>query len=169
MGSQTLHREFQSARATFSNCRKYRYTLSRTWDAGLPTACWLLLNPSTADEQKLDPTLRRCVGFSRAWGFGSMVVANLFAIRSPYPRHVYAAADPVGPQNDAHIRRLTRAAGKVIVGWGVHGAHGGRNEKIVRLLIKWNVEPWCLGLTEQGHPRHPLYVEGSTELIRFEA
>ena len=167
MGSQTLHQEFLAATATFSNCRKYRYTLSRTWDPHLPTACWILLNPSTADEQKLDPTLRRCVGFSRAWGYGTMQVANIFALRSPYPQIVYTAEDPVGPKNDANIRRLLQKAGKVIVGWGVHGALNRRDERIIRLLSKCNVEPWCLGLTKQGQPRHPLYVGGATKLVRF--
>ena len=103
-----LYKEFRSATATFSPCRKYRYTLGRIWNEKAPTACWILLNPSTADERQLDPTLRRCVGFSRAWGFGSMVVVNIFAFRSPYPSNMYAALDPVGPKNDQHIRRMAK-------------------------------------------------------------
>ncbi len=167
MGGQTLHSEFQSAHATFSRCRIYRYTLSRTWDSAAPAACWILLNPSTADERQLDPTLRRCVGFSRRWGFGTMLIVNLFAFRSPYPRKVYAAGDPVGPDNDVHIRRQIRKAKRVIVGWGVHGRLGDRDQQVLKLLTKWNVEAWCLGKTKDSHPKHPLYVASATKLVRF--
>ncbi|CAN5411650.1 hypothetical protein BH10PLA2_BH10PLA2_30310 [soil metagenome] len=140
MKGHPLHREFLTSTATFSKCRKYRYTLSRTWDRKLPAACWILLNPSTADERVLDPTLRRCLGFSRDWGFGTMWIANAFAFRSPYPRHVYAADDPIGPRNDAHIRRLAKKAGRVIVGWGVHGALQNRSASVIDLLTRCNVE-----------------------------
>jgi hypothetical protein len=168
MAGPTLYREFRTSAATFSPCRKYRYTLTRIWDVRAPVACWLLLNPSTADERKLDPTLRRCFGFSRSWGFGGMLVANIFAFRSPHPGKVYAASDPIGPQNDQHIRRLVRKADKVIVGWGVHGQLGGRADSVRALLSRCQIEAWCLGRTKDSHPKHPLYVASSTELVRFE-
>jgi hypothetical protein len=161
------HPEFSLSKATFSPCRTYRYTLARTWNASAPTLCWILLNPSTADERKLDPTLRRCLGFSRAWGFGSMVVVNLFALRSPYPRKVYAARDPIGPKNDMHIRRAAGTASQVIVGWGVHGKLCGRDAAVLKLLAEHKVRVWCLGMTKDCHPKHPLYVAASTDLVHF--
>jgi hypothetical protein len=161
------YNEFLCSSATFSPCRTYRYTLGRIWREQAPTACWILLNPSTADERQLDPTLRRCVGFSRAWGFGSMVVVNLFAYRSPYPSKVYAAADPVGPKNDQYIRRMVRRADKVIVGWGVHGKLLRRQETVVGLLQRCGVEVWCLGTTKASHPKHPLYGAAATKLVNY--
>lgn len=162
-----LYNEFRTSTATFSPCRTYRYTLTRVWNKRAPVACWILLNPSTADERQLDPTLRRCVGFSRAWGFGSMVVVNLFAFRSPYPSKVYAANDPVGPKNDLYILRMTKKADKVIVGWGVHGKLLDRQERVRALLQRHGIESWCLGLTKASHPKHPLYVSAATELMNY--
>ena len=168
MAIQSLYQEFRVSTASFSACRTFRYTLSRTWNEDAPTACWVLLNPSTADERKLDPTLRRCVGFSRAWGFGTMVVVNLFAFRSPYPRNVYAAPDPVGPKNDQHIQRMAKKASKVIVGWGVHGTLLDRSDSVLTLLHKCKVQAWCLGTTKDSHPKHPLYVAAATELVKYD-
>ncbi len=168
MTVQPLYHEFRSSSATFSACRTFRYTLARTWNEKAPTACWVLLNPSTADERMLDPTLRRCVGFSRAWGFGSMVVVNLFAFRSPYPTKVYAAPDPIGPNYDQHIRRMAKKAQRVIVGWGVHGALNCRDQSVLAILEQCNVRAWCLGTTKASHPKHPLYVAAATELVKFE-
>ncbi|HEV8062732.1 MAG TPA: DUF1643 domain-containing protein [Gemmataceae bacterium] len=167
MSIRALYQEFRSATATFSPCRTYRYTLTRTWSEQAPTVCWILLNPSTADEHKLDPTLRRCLGFSRDWGFGSMVVVNLFAFRSPYPPHVYAADDPIGPENDRHIRRMAKKANKVIVGWGVHGTLLSRGESVATLVAQCKVQAWCLGTTKASHPKHPLYVAAATELVKY--
>ena len=167
MTIQALHPEFHQSTASFSRCRTYRYSLLRTWDDRAPSVCWILLNPSTADAHKLDPTLRRCVSFSRGWGFGSMVVVNLFALRSPYPRNVYSALDPVGPKNDQHIRRVTKKSDKVIVGWGVHGKLLRRDETVLALLANDRILTWCLGTTKASHPKHPLYVAASTELVKY--
>jgi hypothetical protein len=168
MTQSGLYKEFQVATATFSPCRTYRYTLSRVWNEQAPVACWILLNPSTADARQLDPTLRRCVGFSRAWGFGAMTVLNIFAFRSPYPSHMYAASDPVGPKNDVYIRRMARKADKVIVGWGVHGKLQSRQDRVMDLLRQCGVQAWCLGTTKASHPKHPLYVPAPTKLVQFD-
>jgi hypothetical protein len=162
------YQDFQSATAKFSPCRTYRYSLGRVWDPRAPSACWILLNPSTADERQLDPTLRRCVGFSSAWGFGSMLVVNLFAFRSPYPSRVYAAKDPVGPRNDYFIRRIARRADKVIVGWGVHGKLLDRQGRVLELLKSSGTKAWCLGTTKTHHPKHPLYLAASTKLVPYD-
>lgn len=136
----------------------YRYRLTRVWDPTLPTITFVLLNPSTADAEHLDPTLRRCVGFAKRDGFGSMVILNLYAFRSPSSK-VMRAADPVGPDNDSV---LATASGVVVAGWGVN-ADTARVAEAVALLPPLQ----ALGVTKHGHPRHPLYVRGDASRTRW--
>ena len=106
--TKTKTPEVTISEATFSECGRYRYTLRRAWDAGPShsgTVCWVMRNPSTADADKLDPTLRRCRGFTLGWGFAAMSVVNLYALRSTDPRGLWDTSDPVGPDNDEAIRR----------------------------------------------------------------
>jgi hypothetical protein len=152
--------------ALISPCGLYRYWLSREWDADLPRACWVLLNPSTADAVEDDPTIRRCVSFARGWGCGSIVVVNLFALRATDPRQLKQAIDPVGPENDGTI--FHQAYGRMIVaGWGAHGGLHGRDRKVMELLKGAHQRPMCLGTTKDGSPRHPLYVASATNLQPF--
>lgn len=139
--------------ATFSSCRKYRYDLWRRWKDG-PYVMFIGLNPSTADETNDDPTVRRCIGYAQAWGYSALCMTNIFAWRNTDPAKMKATAEPVGPENDAHLARLASAAGLVVAAWGTHGAHLGRGEA-VRKLIK-NLH--CLKLTADGSPSHPLYL-----------
>jgi len=149
--------------ATLSGCRRYRYSLSRCWDSALPTVLFVGLNPSTADALRDDPTVRRCVGFARDWGFGAMTLANLFALRSTDPAQLWTANDPVGPDNDDWISQLVESAAKVVAAWGAHGGLNDRDRRVLKLLP----EVYCLGRTREGHPRHPLYLARVTELERF--
>src|SRR5438874_3143651 len=143
--------------AGFSACGRYRYWLTRTWDERRPALCWLMLNPSTADAARDDPTIRRCVGLARRWDHGGIVVVNLFAWRATDPVELARAADPVGPNNDRALRR--RAAGlRLIAAWGCRGGLLGRAESVLKLLENRCLE--CLGVTAAGQPRHPLYVSG---------
>ena len=138
----------------------YRYTLGRRW-AGGPTVTWVMLNPSTADAYEDDPTIRRCIGFSKAWAFGALEVVNLFAWRATDPRELLTAAEPVGESNDAAIIRSATSASRVVCAWGQHKAIGQRAERVLELLRKWSTaERVCLGRTAAGMPRHPLYVRG---------
>jgi hypothetical protein len=148
--------------ALFSPDRDYRYLLWRTWDALLPVVLWILLNPSTADERILDPTLRRVVAFSRAWGFGGAVVANAFGLRSTDPERLREVEDPIGIDNDATILAAAARAGRVVVGWGVHAGLRHRDEDLRRLL-RPVADLWALKLTKDGVPGHPLYVAGATQ------
>ena len=109
--------------ALFSPCRKYRYTLWRIWAPDKPYACFLGLNPSTADETADDPTVRRCIDYSKRWGMGSLLMLNIFAYRSTDPEKMKAVADPVGPDNDRWIKEIAGNAGIVIAAWGNHGDH----------------------------------------------
>lgn len=149
--------------AVFSPCRRYRYVLRRIWDRTTPPAMFVGLNPSTADEVKDDPTVRRCIGYARRWGFGGLVMTNIFAFRSTDPNALVELDDPVGPRNDAWLRRLQRRAGVVVAAWGVWGSLGDREGRVMELLD----EPWCLGVTKQGSPRHPLYLRSDARRRRY--
>jgi len=151
------------ATATFDPTRRYRYRLTRTWDPSGPRVNFLMLNPSTADAQVLDPTVRRCVGFARSWGFGAVEVTNLFALRATDPRALEAHADPVGADNDRAIVDAARRADRVVVAWGTRGVLGGRAADVAGLIEGLGVRPLALRVTRTGHPGHPLYVPGDVE------
>lgn len=147
--------------ATFSLCRRWRYSLWRTWDETCAPVVFIGLNPSTADETQDDPTIRRCIGFARAWGGGGVVMVNIFAWRSTDPAELYKVQDNiVGPGNDNAILRNACAARFVVAAWGVHGKLHERGEIVRGLLSEAGVTLHRLGTTKAGHPRHPLYMRG---------
>jgi len=151
-----------AALATFDPSRTYRYRLTRTWDPDGPRVNFVMLNPSTADAFELDPTVRRCVGFARSWGFGSLEVTNIFAFRATDPTVLVAQSEPVGAGNDRAIRHAARTADRVVVAWGIRGTHQGRGNQVAALLAGLGVRPVALRVTKGGHPTHPLYVPGDT-------
>lgn len=140
-----------------SPCRRFRYALWREWDEALSRLAFIGLNPSTADGEFDDPTIRRCLGFARSWGFGSLAMLNLFALRSTDPGVLQTTEDPVGPDNDLWIESEAGLATMVIAAWGVRGSHLQRASEILPRLSDVHV----LGLTKGGQPRHPLYVPGA--------
>jgi hypothetical protein len=148
--------------ATFSTDRVYRYHLGRSWSPGGKRMNFVMLNPSTADAFNDDATIRRCVGFSAAGKFGSLVVTNLFAFRSTDPRGLRQAEDPIGPDNDAAILDAAHCADLVVAAWGTHGSLHGRGDQVRAMLTDAGVELHVLRLTKAGHPGHPLYVPAST-------
>ena len=147
--------------ATFDPTGAYRYHLWREWDATLPAVTFVMLNPSTADAEQDDPTIRRCIGFARAWGYGRIEVLNLFAYRATSPRELFAAPDPEGPRNGEHLAAALGSG--VVVAWGNHGrrAFVGAREMASR-------DAHCLGVTALGEPRHPLYVRSDSALRSYE-
>jgi len=149
--------------ADFSACARYRYSLTRIWNRSRPTVLFIGLNPSTADAEKNDPTIRRCLGFAQEWNYGGLVVCNLFAFRSTNPGSLRIVDDPIGPDNGAAIRRACEFAECVVVAWGIHGRIGGRGNEVLPLLRR----PYCLGVTLGGSPKHPLYLAGKTRLRRY--
>jgi hypothetical protein len=152
--------------AVFDTSGRYRYSLWREWSAYHQRIVFILLNPSTANEQRDDPTIRRCIGFARAWKFGSVEVVNLFAHRSTDARELLKVDDPVGDENDLFLIRAVARCSTVVVGWGSRGTLLGRDRQVMSLLTgKKNV--FCLGITKEGQPRHPLYVKGDTSLVPY--
>jgi hypothetical protein len=143
--------------ALYSDCERYRYALTRVWADG-PTALFVMLNPSTATEVQNDPTVERCERRARALGFGGFRVTNIFAWRDTDPRKMRAAADPVGPDNDAAILDGADWADRIICAWGTHGAHLTRGPTVEALLRDTGHPLHHLGLTKDGHPKHPLYI-----------
>jgi hypothetical protein len=152
--------------AIISACGQYRYMLSRPGDmtATRGPALFIMLNPSTADAEMDDPTIRRCRGFAQAWGCGGIQVVNLYALRSTDPAALWEHDDPVGPENDSWLTRLTLAATEVVCAWGVN-AQPSRVREVAAMLANAGVRLKCLGTTKSGAPRHPLYVRGDQPLI----
>jgi hypothetical protein len=136
----------------------YRYSLWREWDIDKSKIVFIMLNPSKADASIDDPTLRRCVNFAKSWGYGSLIVVNLFAYRSSCPLEIRQVDDPVGQQNDRYLKKAIKSADRVVVAWGNNGKLMQRDRLVLELLSKHNIQPHCLGITKSGYPRHPLYV-----------
>lgn len=154
----------------FSADRAYRYSLLHRWDELVTErkrVMWCGLNPSTADESELDPTLRRILRFSCDWGFNEFVMTNLFAFRSTQPKGMLLHHDPVGPENDRWLLTSATSSSLIIACWGAHGFHLGRDVAVQLLLRKIDAPLFCLGITEGGFPRHPLYVPSAQKPIRF--
>lgn len=148
---------FRDARsAVLSPCGRYRYRLGRRWAHGR-TVAWVLLNPSTADGEQDDATLRRLTAFSRAWGYGALTVVNLYAWRSTDPAGLWSAGDPVGPDNDRHLVEAVEGADLTVAGWGTNA----RPERIAAVLALPGLgRMTALAVTGAGQPRHPLYLRG---------
>lgn len=144
--------------AVYSDCERYRYLLTRVWDPSGRRALFIMLNPSTATELQNDPTVERCERRARALGFGAFRVTNIFAWRATDPKDMRAAADPVGPDNDAAITDSLPWADQVICAWGTHGAHLDRGPQVEALLRGTGAPLFHLGLSKAGHPKHPLYI-----------
>lgn len=164
--------------AVFDGTGQYRYSLWRTWRDDQPRIVFIMLNPSTADAERNDPTIRRCMAFAHAWGYGSLEVVNLFAYRATDVRELSAAMHPVGPENDRFMREALTRCAEVVVAWGVKGTLHGRNREVISMLAdeqgekgKWTkrAEPgvYCLGTTKEGHPHHPLYLSREAALRPF--
>jgi hypothetical protein len=140
--------------------RRYRYLLWRAWGDAGRFVLFILLNPSTADQDTNDPTVERCERRARALGFDGLLIANLFALRSTDPDWLREAPAPIGPQNDAAILLAQQLAEQTICGWGAHGCCRDRSKTLRERLER---PLYHLGLTKDGQPRHPLYLPYSVQ------
>lgn len=157
--------------AILSACGLYRYYLSRNLggEAGA-RVLFVMLNPSTADATTDDPTIRRCMAFARREGGSVLDVVNLYGLRSPEPKALRGVADPVGPDNDTHLRLCLQFADLVIFGWGAdEGPIRGRSKVVGDLALALGRTPQCLGTTKSGAPRHPLFVRADQQLVPWSA
>ena len=149
--------------ATFSDCRKYRYALSRTWDGKKKTVLFIGLNPSTADENIDDPTIRRCINYAQNWGYGSLLMVNLFAYRATIPTELKNVKNPIGNDNDLHITELLKKADLAVAAWGNEGSLLNRDKDVKKIIPKL----MCLKINKSGQPAHPLYQKKDLKLIKY--
>ena len=150
--------KFVQSSASFSNDLKHRYRLTRRWEREGNAVTFIMLNPSTADEEKFDPTVKRCYNYAHAWGFGELIVCNLYAFRSTDPKNLKKVVDPVGEENDYEILNAAAQSSLIIAAWGTHGTHLGRDKEVITLITERLTKSlYCLDITKDGHPAHPLY------------
>ena len=150
-------------KANISKDKIYRYTLSRTWDSTKPTVLFIGLNPSIADENIDDPTITRCINFAKDWGYGTLLMAYLFAFRSTYPKEIYLIDDPIGKDNDHYILECVKQSDLIIACWGNNGTYMDR-EKIIKELVP---NLYCLQKNKNGTPHHPLRLPRDINPIPF--
>lgn len=156
-------REIRKA-AVISPCGKYRYRLWRQWEwTDRMPVMWIMLNPSTANATIDDPTIRRCIAFSKAWGYGAMWVGNMYAIRSTDPGILseVSADEARGPDNLKHLDAMAQESALIVCAWGAPGGYR------MPYTLATPGGTWCLGRTKAGAPRHPLYIAGVTPLQEF--
>lgn len=154
--------------ADVSKCGRYRWWLRRSWKHGGDgrVVCFVMLNPSTADSLKDDPTIRRCMGFARRWGFTAVSIRNLFPLRATDPRELLTADEPTGGRRGDTELRVATTAHVTVVAWGT-SVPFGRDQAAVKMFGTTPLH--CLGTTKHGHPRHPLYVRNDHPLEVFAA
>ncbi|MFI8792636.1 DUF1643 domain-containing protein [Streptomyces sp. NPDC055105] len=165
---QSTDRAGGIAAAVFDGpARTYRYLLTRIWDPTVPPVVFLMLNPSTASADQDDPTVRRIVGFAKAWGRGGVIVVNLFALCATNPGRLRTHHNPVGRYNASFVQHAIRQADLVVAAWGAGGVLADRGPDMARALVGQGVALKALRLTSTGQPGHPLYVPADTQLIDY--
>ncbi len=155
--------------AIISSCGTYRYQLLRAWGGpdGDEGMAFIMLNPSTADGETDDPTIRRCIGFAQRERHDGILVANLYALRATDPK--VCMAHPLrtgGAENDAHLVRVASRCQTIVCAWGAN-AEPERARHVLGLLRGNGASVMCLGMTKDGHPRHPLYLRADVPLVPF--
>ena len=154
---------FINKTANFSSCRKYRYSLSRIWDKQKKFVLFIGLNPSTADEEVDDPTIRRCSGYAQKWGYGGFIMVNLFAYRTTLPSNLKKVKYPVGRDNDKYILKLSKKADITVAAWGDNGNLYNRDKQVLSLVPNLV----CLKINKSGQPAHPLYLKKDLKVTKF--
>jgi hypothetical protein len=145
--------------------KEYRYTLVRTWNYSKPPIVFIGLNPSVADEQHDDRTVRKCISIARWKGFGTLIMLNAFAYRSTDPYGLYTAKEPIGQLNNEWIEYICTCSETVVIAWSNHAMYRNRHYKLLELLK--GIPLYCLGVNTNGTPKHPLYMPTNTPLISY--
>ncbi|MGG1940395.1 DUF1643 domain-containing protein [Paenibacillus polymyxa] len=151
--------------AFFDSTKKYRYLLTREWDASLPRVLYVMLNPSTANHEEEDRTSSQCLHFAKKFGYGSLEVVNLYALISTDPDQLKIASDPVGTENDKFILDAASRAKTIVIAWGEKHFINQRHNRVARLLTDKGYHLYCLGIAKSGHPRHPSRLSHSIESL----
>ena len=174
MNTATLFEEPVSKSAFISDCGAYRYWLRRDWSAAKWPAIhpdvlvFVMLNPSTADAELDDPTIRRCVGFAKREECAGVAVINLYAGRATEPDNLFRMDDPSGPENVNWWHTWLRPnTNKIVCAWGADSRARPQARKFLKLAAEYGGALWCLGLSKDGSPRHPLYLRADAPLQRF--
>ena len=141
--------------AKFSPDRIHRYSLWRNWERSKGVAMFIGLNPSTADEIKNDPTVTRCINYAKQWGYGGMIMSNIFAYRATDPKVMKTAKDPIGPDTDQWLFKSAEISDLIVAAWGNHGGFMDRGKNVFQLFK--GIDLHCLAMNKTGHPKHPLY------------
>lgn len=150
--------------AILSSCGKYRYHLWRDFDGGKGLVTFIMLNPSTADAYIDDPTIRKCSYYAQAWGFGRLGVVNLFSYRATDPKELLRVEAPIGPDTRQQIQLAAHASDMVVCAWGrLHKTLAARQVDVLRLLEHRAGGVYCLGLNNDGSPKHPLYLRNELQ------
>lgn len=167
--------------AVISGCKKYRYVLWRRWSPSKPLVNFVMLNPSKADAYADDPTIRRCIGFANGWGYGGIIVTNLYGYRATYPGDLHWVDNPIGEKNDEYIQTVAQQSPLIVCAWGQTiremeckgvGKDKGRvlsgqqREQQVKDLLPTDKMHY-LRLTQHGHPYHPLYLKGDLTPVEW--
>lgn len=152
--------------AVFSRNHRNRYLLRRWWSKG-PILVWIMLNPSTADENELDNTIRRCVFFSRKHGYGGLIILNYQPLISTDPKGLRNGISETAQRYNAKFHRwVAKRYPTAVVAWG-NNCKETPDAMRQRLYAYGFKELLCLTITGKGHPGHPLYLAGDTPLRRF--
>lgn len=138
--------------AIISNDKQYRYELRRIFDDAKPIVCFVGLNPSKADAEQDDPTILKCIAYTKNWGYGGFIMVNLFAYRATNPKDLYSITDPIGRDNDKYLQNAFDEAEKVICCWGKSGNLNGKNAEVLKVINK----PYCLAKVKNGNPSSPI-------------
>ena len=149
--------------AIFCSKKEYRYLLTRSWDESLEKVCFIMLNPSQADEKFNDNTIRRCLGFAESWGYGGLEVVNLFAYMTPYPEVLLKAKAPVGEKNHYHLKKAIKRNSNIILAWG----NLGKLRERLNYDLSFLQDAYCLKINKTGDPCHPLYLPKTLKPKKF--
>ena len=148
-----------SRSADISNDKKDRFSLSRIWDSKKPKALYIMLNPSYADNESDDPTIRRLIFFSKKFKFGGFYVTNLFSQITPYPKELNMD-NKSKKKNLKIISELIKKSDLIVYAWGNLVSEPMQLRKLIE-------SPLCFGINKNGTPKHPLYLRSDTKLQDF--
>lgn len=150
--------------AQISKCNKYRYYLTREWDENLPFVNFIGLNPSTADGYEDDATIRKCISYAKQWRYGGIIMTNLFAFRTRHPHEMRLQKEiAIGDENNEYLIKGKRESKISVAAWGNHGFFNDRWKEVADLLP----DLYCLKMTKQNQPSHPLYLSSELKPINF--